>query len=32
MDITQDIQPLTKFRNNSAAFLQQLKKINARLS
>lgn len=26
MDITQDIQPLTTFRNNSAAFLQQLKK------
>lgn len=26
MDITQDIQALTTFRNNSAAFLQQLKK------
>lgn len=26
MDITQDIQPMTTFRNNSAAFLQQLKK------
>ena len=26
MDITQDIQPLTTFRNHSAAFLQQLKK------
>ena len=26
MDLTQDIQPLTTFRNNSAAFLQQLKK------
>ena len=26
MDITQDIQALTAFRNNSAAFLQQLKK------
>ena len=26
MDITRDIQPLTTFRNNSAAFLQQLKK------
>ena len=26
MNITQDIQPLTTFRNNSVAFLQQLKK------
>jgi prevent-host-death family protein len=26
MDITKDIQALTTFRNNSAAFLQQLKK------
>jgi prevent-host-death family protein len=26
MDITQDIQALTTFRNNSAAFLQQLKR------
>jgi prevent-host-death family protein len=26
MDITEDIQALTTFRNNSAAFLQQLKK------
>lgn len=26
MDITQDIQSLTTFRNNSAAFLQQMKK------
>ncbi len=26
MDITQDIQALTTFRNNSSAFLQQLKK------
>ena len=26
MDITEDIQVLTTFRNNSAAFLQQLKK------
>ena len=26
MDITQDIQALTTFRNNSAAFLRQLKK------
>lgn len=26
MDITQDIQALTTFRNNSAAFLQRLKK------
>jgi prevent-host-death family protein len=26
MDITQNVQPLTTFRNNSAAFLQQLKK------
>jgi prevent-host-death family protein len=26
MDITQDIQALTTFRNNSAAFLQKLKK------
>jgi len=26
MDITQDIQALTTFRNNSAALLQQLKK------
>lgn len=26
MDITKDIQPLTTFRNNSAAFLQKLKK------
>jgi prevent-host-death family protein len=26
MDITQDIQAMTTFRNNSAAFLQQLKK------
>jgi prevent-host-death family protein len=26
IDITQDIQALTTFRNNSAAFLQQLKK------
>jgi prevent-host-death family protein len=26
MDITQDIQALTTFRNNSATFLQQLKK------
>jgi PHD/YefM family antitoxin component YafN of YafNO toxin-antitoxin module len=26
IDITQDIQPLTTFRNNSVAFLQQLKK------
>jgi prevent-host-death family protein len=26
IDITQDIQPLTTFRNNSARMLQQLKK------
>ena len=26
MDITEDIQALTTFRNNSAAFLQRLKK------
>ncbi len=26
LDITEDIQPLTTFRNNSVAFLQQLKK------
>jgi prevent-host-death family protein len=26
IDITQDIQPLTTFRNNSAKMLQQLKK------
>jgi prevent-host-death family protein len=26
LDITQDIQPLTTFRNNSAKMLQQLKK------
>jgi prevent-host-death family protein len=26
MDITKDIQALTTFRNNSAAFLQQLRK------
>ena len=26
MDITQDIQALTTFRNNSSAFLQRLKK------
>ena len=25
IDITQDIQPLTTFRNNSAEFIQQLK-------
>jgi prevent-host-death family protein len=26
LDITEDIQPLTTFRNNSVAFLEQLKK------
>lgn len=26
MDITEDIQPLTTFRNNAAAFLQAIKK------
>ncbi len=28
MDITEDIQALTTFRNNSAAFLRRLKKTN----
>jgi hypothetical protein len=32
MDITQDIQALTTFRNNSSAFLQQLKKTKRRVS